>query len=111
MLFSTYQQKVISKKTNKKRFKILEKGKYVTPDEIFEAFVGIDDDLTMMMNTPTYWTFKDVEKQMMHDNTFSLLFVTIFLTYSVQCCYNVETSPLIYTTNYCTGFYIIATLE
>ena len=48
---------------------------------------------------------------MMHDNTFSLLFVTIFLTYSVQCCYNVETSPLIYTTNYCTGFYIIATLE
>ena len=51
MLFSSYQQKVISKKTNKKRFKILEKGKYVTPDEIFEAFVGTDDDLTMMMNT------------------------------------------------------------
>ena len=33
------------KKKNKKRFKILEKGKYV--DRIFEAFVGIADDLAM----------------------------------------------------------------
>ena len=35
------------KKTNKKQFKILEKDVYVTPDEIFEAFVRIADDLTM----------------------------------------------------------------
>ena len=35
------------KKTNKKQFKILEKDVYVTPDEIFEAFERITDDLTM----------------------------------------------------------------
>ena len=35
------------KKQNKKQFKILEKGKYVMPDQIFEAFVRITDDLTM----------------------------------------------------------------
>ena len=32
------------------QFKILEKDKYVTPDQIFEGFVGIADDLT----PPTY---------------------------------------------------------
>ena len=47
MLFSTYLQKVRSKKRNKKQFKILEKGKYVMPDQILEAFVGIGNDLTM----------------------------------------------------------------
>ena len=35
------------KKTNEKQFKILEKDVYVIPDEIFEAFVGIANDLTM----------------------------------------------------------------
>ena len=45
--FTTHLKKVRSRKTNKKLFKILEKGKYVTPDEIFKAFVGIADDLTM----------------------------------------------------------------
>ena len=35
------------KKTNKRQFKILEKGKYVMPDQIFEAFVRITNDLTM----------------------------------------------------------------
>ena len=35
------------KKTNKKQFKILEKNVYVTPDKVFEAFMGIVDDLTM----------------------------------------------------------------
>ena len=34
-------------KKNKKQFKILEKGKYVIPDQIFEAFARITDDLTM----------------------------------------------------------------
>ena len=47
MLFSTYLQKVRSNKTNKKQFTILEKGKYVMADQIFEASVGIGDDLTM----------------------------------------------------------------
>ena len=45
--FNTYLQKVRSKKTNKKQFKIVEKGKYVKPDQIFEAFAGIADDLTI----------------------------------------------------------------
>ena len=38
------------KKTNKRQFKILEKGKYVMPDQIFEAFVRITNDLTMNDN-------------------------------------------------------------
>ena len=44
--FIAYLQKVRQKK-NKKQFKILEKGKYVIPDQIFEAFARITDDLTM----------------------------------------------------------------
>ena len=47
MLFSTYLQKGRSSKINKKQFTILEKGKYVMADQIFEASVGIGDDLTM----------------------------------------------------------------
>ena len=39
-----------SKKTKKKQFETPEKEKYVTPDQIFEAFVGTVDDLT----PPTY---------------------------------------------------------
>ena len=35
------------RKANKKQFKILEKGKYVTPNQIFEGFVGITDGQTM----------------------------------------------------------------
>ena len=31
----------------KKEFRILEKGKYVMPDQMAEAFVGIADDLTI----------------------------------------------------------------
>ena len=42
-----YLQKIRLKKPNKKQFKIVEKNVYVTPDKIFEAFVGIADDLTM----------------------------------------------------------------
>ena len=34
------------KKTKKRQFKILEKGKYEMPDQIFEGFVGIVNDLT-----------------------------------------------------------------
>ena len=35
------------KRSKKKQFKILEKGKYVTPNQIFEGFVGITDGQTM----------------------------------------------------------------
>ena len=45
--FSVYLRKFRSNKTNKKHFKILEKGKYVTPDQIFEASVGIINDIAM----------------------------------------------------------------
>ena len=38
------------KENKKKQFETLEKEKYVTPDQIFEAFVGTADDLT----PPTY---------------------------------------------------------
>ena len=107
--FCTYLQKVWSKKTNKKHFKTLEKEKYVTPDQIFEAAwtaIWTVDDLA----PPTYLTFKDVDIQMFHDNTCPLFFVIILLNHSVQCCCNAQTSPLINTVKYCTGCYIIATL-
>ena len=45
---------------NKKQFKIVEKDVYVTPDEIFEAFVGIADDLTM--NDDEYLQFIERSK-------------------------------------------------
>ena len=66
--FCTFLQNVRSKKTNKKQFKILEKDKYVRPDQMFEAFAGTADDL----RPPTYWTFKDVDKQMLHDICYHL---------------------------------------
>ena len=45
-LLHTYERSD-QKQTKKKQFKILEKGKYVTPNQILEAFVEIGDDLTM----------------------------------------------------------------
>ena len=63
-----------------------------------------DDDTYNILNV------QHVDIQMLHDKTCPLLFVIILLTHSVQCCYNVETSALIYTLNYCTDFYIITTL-
>ena len=71
--FCTPLQKV------EKQFKILEKGKYVTPDQIFEVFVGTADDLT----PPPYWTLQYVDIQMLHDNTSPLLFVTTLLNHCV----------------------------
>ena len=35
----------------------------MTPDQMFEAFVGTADDV----RPPTYWTFKDVDIQILHD--------------------------------------------
>ena len=95
------------KKTNKRQFKILEKGKYGMPDQIFEGFVGIVNDLTneWWWIPQTCWTFKDVDIQMLHHNTCTLLFVTILLNHSVQCCYDVENSPLIYRVSYYSGCY------
>ena len=50
----------------------------------------------------TYWVLH---------NTFPLLCVIIFLTHSVQCCYNVETSPLIYTEISFHDFFLSRCLE
>ena len=83
---------------------------YVTPDEIFETFVRIADDLTMNDNEYLQLIERlDVAIYMLHNNTCPLLFVIILLTHSAQCCYNVETVRLIYTVNCCTHFCIIAT--
>ena len=43
-LVDTYKN---SDQKNIQQFKILEKGKYVTPVQIFEAFLGTADDLAM----------------------------------------------------------------
>ena len=42
-----FLKKVRSKKTDKKRFQILEKEAHMMPDEIFESFVGTDDNVAM----------------------------------------------------------------
>ena len=58
--------------------------------------------LPQILLSPFLNTFSPV----LHDNTCPLLFFITLLTHSAQCCYNVETSPLIYTVNCFTGFYI-----
>ena len=50
------------------------------PDQIFEAFVRIGDDLTM--NNDKYLQL--IERSMLHDNTCPLLFVIILLKNSVH---------------------------
>ena len=72
-LFITYLQNVRSKKTNKKQFKILDKGKYVTPNiwRLCDYWQWSNNEWWWI--PPAYWTFKDVEIQMLHDNTFPLL--------------------------------------
>ena len=86
----------------KKQFKIPEKVVYVKPDEIFKAFVGTADDLTMNDNEYLQLIERSgVDIYMLHNNTRPLLFVIILLNHSAQSYCNVETSPLIYTVNYC----------
>ena len=45
-----YLQKSRSKFPSKKQFTILDFDVYVSPDEVFEPFVGIDTDLRMDIN-------------------------------------------------------------
>ena len=49
-LKGTYLQKSRSKFPSKKQFTILDFDVYVSPDEVFEPFVGIDTDLRMDIN-------------------------------------------------------------
>ena len=67
-----------SKKTNKKQFKTLE-----------TKYLSLCRNCRWSNNEwwwipPTYWTFKDVEIQVLHDNTCPLLFVVILITWWVQ---------------------------
>ena len=42
-----YLQKVQSRKSNKKQFQLISRDVFVTPDEVFEAFIEFDDELAM----------------------------------------------------------------
>ena len=42
-----YLRKVRSRKSNKKQFQLINRDVFVTPDEVFEAFIGFDDELAM----------------------------------------------------------------
>ena len=77
--FSTYIQNVGSRKTSKKQFKILGKGKYVTPVQIFEAFKGIADDPTM--NDDEHLQLIELLKM----QTCKCCMITLS-THSIQCC-------------------------
>ena len=45
-----YLQKVQSRKSNKKQFQLINRDVFVAPDEVFEAFIGFDDELAMDNN-------------------------------------------------------------
>ena len=45
-----YLQKVQSRKSNKKQFQLMNSDVFVTPDEVFEAFIGFDDQLAIDNN-------------------------------------------------------------
>ena len=43
-------QKVRSRKSNKKSFQLINRDVFVAPDEVFEAFIGFDDELLIDNN-------------------------------------------------------------
>ena len=45
-----YLQKIRSRKSNKKHFQLISRDVFVTPDEVFDAFIGFDDELAMGNN-------------------------------------------------------------
>ena len=45
-----YLQKVQSRKSNKKQFQLISRDVFVTPDEVFDAFIGSDDELAINNN-------------------------------------------------------------
>ena len=45
-----YLQKVRSRKPNKKQFQLINSDVFVTPNEVFEAFIGFDDELAIDSN-------------------------------------------------------------
>ena len=45
-----FLRKVRSRKSNKKQFQLINNDVFVTPDKIFEVFIGFDDELTIDNN-------------------------------------------------------------
>ena len=45
-----YLQKVRSRKSNKNQVQLINSDVFVTPDEVFEAFIGSDDELAIDNN-------------------------------------------------------------
>ena len=45
-----YLQKVQLRNSNKKRFQLINRNVFVTPDEVFEAFIGFVDELAIDNN-------------------------------------------------------------
>ena len=45
-----YLQKVRPRKSNKKQFQLINRDVFFAPDEVFEAFIGFDDELAMDNN-------------------------------------------------------------
>ena len=45
-----YLQQVRSRKSNRKQFQSINRDVFVIPDEVFEAFIGSDDELAMDNN-------------------------------------------------------------
>ena len=80
-------------------------------DQIFEASVGIGDDQWMMMNTYNLLNIQRCRNTNVAWQYLSTVISFNFVNVSSPVLLNVETSPLIYTVNYCTGFYIISTLD
>ena len=93
--FSSYLPKVRSKKTHKEQYKILEKVCNASSNiwSFYRNCLWLNNEWWWI--PPTYWMFKGVDIQMLHNKTCPLLFVIILLIHSIQCCHNVETSPLI----------------
>ena len=45
-----YLQKVRARKLTKKQFQLISRDVFVTPDEVFEAFIGFDEELAVANN-------------------------------------------------------------
>ena len=49
-----YLQKVRARRSNKKQFQLINRDVFVTADEVFDAFVGFDDELAIDNRVPSF---------------------------------------------------------
>ena len=49
-IWGKYLEKVRSRKSTKKHFQLISRDVFVTPDEVFETFIGSDDELAIDNN-------------------------------------------------------------